>query len=71
MMDLPDVQDLQNICSPVYRCFPPQPTRCAICGNTSNEGCPFSSVASRAAWPPPVGEIVTSMDDPGFVGEEQ
>lgn len=31
------------LCSPVYRCFPPRPTICLICGSESSEDCPLEA----------------------------
>lgn len=32
---------MRDLCSPIKRCFPPQPDLCAICRSTSTEGCIF------------------------------
>jgi hypothetical protein len=38
-MNLP--QTHEDVCSPKHRCFPPQPTICLFCRNTTVENCPF------------------------------
>ena len=30
-----------ELCSPVYRCFPPMATYCLICKGTDTANCPF------------------------------
>jgi hypothetical protein len=33
-----------KLCSPVHRCFPPQPTICFSCKNTDPQKCPFKGL---------------------------
>lgn len=32
---------VREVCSPIYQYFPPAPTRCLFCGNTTRAQCPL------------------------------
>lgn len=36
--------ELPQLCSPLHRCFPPQPTICLMCKNTDPEQCPWREI---------------------------
>lgn len=46
-MDLPT--NSKKVCSPVHQCFPPGPTVCLICKQTSVDECPFEKGNERVS----------------------